>query len=153
LKIWIDNDGCPRVVRDHVFRMALKRQVHVVVVANTFFHAPSASVEVVVVNGDFNAADDHIAEQVGPGELVITSDVPLADRIVSSGGIAINSKGDIFDASNIKEKLAMRDLSHELRGAGMIRQGGQPLSQRDFGSFANAFDRILTKLSRQSLKT
>jgi len=148
--IWIDNDGCPQKVRDIVFKASLTRSIPVKIVANRYMHPPHALAEMIVVSGAFDAADDEIVDRVQSDDLVITGDIPLADRIVSKSAIALSPYGEIFTAESIKDKLAMRNLHQELRSAGMIQGGRGSLNQQDIQKFANAFDRIITKQMKTS---
>ncbi len=148
--VWIDNDACPKVVRDIDFAGCERRKVEVVVVANSFSQVPmSPLIKMVCVKGGFDVADDHIAKGVEKGDLVITSDVPLASRIVEKGAVGINSHGQIFDASNVNDLLSTRNLLQELRGGGLITGGGPPpFGPAQKKKFADSFDRMITKLAR-----
>jgi len=149
MRIWIDNDGCPKIVRDMVFRTAERLTLETMVVANRYMHVPiSPRVKMICVPGGFDEADNYIAEYVEAGDLVVTSDVPLAGRVVAKGAWAINARGDVYDSQSIGEQLAMRNLMQELRSGGEIRGGPPPLGDADKKRFADAFDRIVSKLSR-----
>lgn len=149
MRIWIDNDGCPRMARDLVFKAAERLKLPVSVVANSGMRlAPNPLFTMVVVSDAFDAADNHIAEHVGKGDLVITADVPLASRIVAKGATGLSPRGEIFDASNVAEKLSTRNLMQELRSAGDIYGGPPPLGEGDKKRFADALDRLVTSLSR-----
>ena len=146
--VWIDNDGCPARVREVVVKAAARVGFLLKVVANRYMHPPrGVRAEIIVVGSEFDAADDHIAEQVGAGHVVITADVPLAARVVEKGGTALSPHGRIFDSESIREQLAMRNLRQELRSAGEIHGGGKPLSDMDIHKFAAAFDRLVTSLT------
>lgn len=108
-------------------------------------HPPHQFVEVFSVSGDFDAADDYIANNVHLNDIVITSDIPLADRIVTAGAIAINANGEIFDKESIKEKLTFRNLNQELRSAGMISGGSGGYDQKKVYKFSNTFDRLIAQ--------
>jgi len=151
MHIWIDNDGCPRVVRDLVIRASEQRQVPVTLVSASYYgsnHNPL--VQYVRVGAGFDQADHHIAEHAGPGDLVITADIPLADRIVKKGATGISPRGEIFTPENIADKLSMRNFMAEMRSSGEVRGGPAPMDGQHKKDFANAFDRILTKLIKQS---
>jgi uncharacterized protein len=143
--IWIDNDGCPQRAREIVFKAAARNNVKVRVVANRYMHTTDPMIEMICVSGDFDAADDRIVEGVASGDLVVTGDVPLADRVVESGATAISPHGEIFTKESIKEKLALRNLRQELRGAGIMKGGGSAYDNKVVQRFANAFDRLLTQ--------
>ncbi len=147
MRIWLDNDGCPQIVRDIVFKAALKRKVAVAVVANRYMHVPPGGmIQMIAVSGAFDATDNHIAENAVPGDLVITADIPLASRIVEKGCMGLNPRGEIYTEANIRERLAMRNLMQELRSGGEIQGGPAPLGDLDKKRFADSFDRVLTSL-------
>ena len=145
MRIWIDNDGCPRMVRDLIFKVSERRKIPVSVVANSHMHLPvSTRITMFVVPGTFDAADNYIAEHVEAGDLVITSDIPLASRIVAKGALGLSTRGDVFNKDNVQERLADRNLLQELRSAGDVTGGPPPLNERDKKRFADALDRIVS---------
>lgn len=148
MKIWIDADACPRLARDLVVRFALKRKLSVVMVAGQAQHKPAfACVQLVVVPSGPDAADDYIVEHAIAGELVICSDIPLADRLLKNGVTVLDPRGNEFTEKNMGERLATRNLLADLRDSGQISSGGQPAyGERDKQQFANALDRLLTSL-------
>lgn len=147
MQMWIDNDGCPGMVRDMVFKAAIQRNVPVTLVSHSFRGTSDHPlIKYVQVEAGFDAADHYIAEHAQPGDLVVTSDVPLADRIVKKGATGLNPRGEIYTAENIADKLSTRNLMAELRSGGTIRGGPPPLANNDKKLFADAFDRLLTKL-------
>ncbi len=146
MKIFIDNDACPRKVRDIVFKAGDRLSIPIVIVANSYMHPPPGfDIRMITVNGDFDAADDRIVTEAEAGDLVITADIPLADRVVSKGAHALNPRGESYTPENIKEKLGMRDLAQELRSAGDLRGGPKPLGPKEIQAFASSFDRLLAK--------
>ena len=149
MRVWIDADACPRAAKDQVVKFALKRQFEVVLVAGQSQIKPSfACVKLIVVPSGPDAADDYLVEHAVPGELVICSDVPLADRLVKKGVAALDPRGREFDERNMGDKLAVRNLFTELRELGQVGGGQPPYGERDKQAFANSLDRILTRLSR-----
>ncbi|MFS0825314.1 YaiI/YqxD family protein [Pseudomonas phoenicis] len=149
MRIWIDADACPRPARDLVVKFALKRQLQVIMVAGQAVAKPAfAIVQLIVVPSGPDAADDYLVEHAEPGELVICSDVPLADRLVKKGVAALDPRGREFDERNMGDRLAARNLFTELRELGQVRGGQAPYGERDKQAFANALDRILTRLIR-----
>jgi uncharacterized protein YaiI (UPF0178 family) len=145
-RLWIDNDGCPQVVRELVLRGAERVKVEVHVVGNAMMKLPYGPLfKMIVVSGAFDAADNHIAEQCGEGDLVITADVPLASRVVQRGALALSPHGELFDAQSIGERLAVRNLMQELRSGGTITGGSAPFGPQDKKRFADALDRQLAK--------
>lgn len=149
MRVWIDADACPRAAKDQVVKFALKRRFEVVMVAGQALAKPAFScVRLVVVPSGPDAADDYLVEHARPGELVICSDVPLADRLVKKGVAALDPRGREFDERNMADKLAVRNLFTELREQGQMGGGQAAYGERDKQAFANALDRILTRLSR-----
>jgi len=149
MRVWIDADACPRAAKDQVVKFALKRRFEVVMVAGQALAKPAFScVRLVVVPSGPDAADDYLVEHAQPGELVICSDVPLADRLVKKGVAALDPRGREFDERNMADKLAVRNLFTELREQGQMGGGQAAYGERDKQAFANALDRILTRLSR-----
>lgn len=149
MTIWIDADACPRLAREIVFKAAERLQLSVCLVANQpMIRHHSPLITSVHVHGGFDAADDHIALQVVPGDLVVTADIPLAARVVSAGALAIDPRGDLYDETNVNERLAVRDLLADLRNDGVVTGGPPPFGPGDRKRFAATLDRTLTRLSR-----
>lgn len=150
LRVWVDADACPKLAKDQLVKFALKRQLQVVLVAGQGQIKPAfACVRLIVVPSGPDAADDYLVEHAQPGELVICSDIPLADRLVKKGVAALDPRGKEFDASNMGERLAVRNLFTELREQGQMGGGQGAYGEREKQAFANALDRILTRLQRQ----
>lgn len=153
MRIWIDNDGCPAIVRELVFAAAQRRSIPVVVVGNSQPRTPQNKLfSTVLVHGGFDAADDHVAHEAQAGDLVITSDVPLAARIVAKGATGLSSQGTVYDSSSIGDLLATRNLMQELRSGnmtGMPAGGGPPpFDARSKKRFADALDKLVVRLSK-----
>jgi hypothetical protein len=150
MKIWIDADACPRVVKEILFRASARLQVPVCLVANRSLAKHGGPlVETVVVADGFDVADDYIADNAAPADLVVTADVPLAARIVARGGVALDPRGELYTEESIGDRLAMRDLLSDLRDSGMLQGGGPaPFNLSDRNRFASALDRILTRMVR-----
>jgi len=150
LKLWVDADACPRVIKEIVFRASERLNLPVVLVANkSLAKHHSHLVESIVVPEGFDVADDYIAEQSAPDDLVITSDIPLAARIVAQGGVALDPRGDLYTEENVGERLAMRDLMMELRSGGLVQGGPSQFGMTDRQRFASALDRLLTRMQRR----
>ena len=149
MRVWIDADACPKAAKDQVVKFALKRQFEVLLVAGqSQIKPPFACVRLIVVPAGPDAADDYLVEHAVPGELVICSDVPLADRLVKKGVDALDPRGKPFDAQNMGERLAVRNLFTDLREQGQASGGQGPYGERDKQAFANSLDRLLTRLMR-----
>lgn len=152
MKLWIDADACPRIIKEIVFRASERLQVPVCLVANkSMAKAHSRLVTSVLVEEGPDAADDHIAENAAPEDLVITADIPLAARIVAKGGVALDPRGELYTEDNVGDRLSMRDLMQELRGAGLVQGGPAQFSLTDRQRFASSLDRMLTRMVRERL--
>ena len=149
MRVWIDADACPRAAKDQLVKFALKRRFEVLLVAGQAQVKPAYScVRLIVVPSGPDAADDYLVEHALPGELVICSDVPLADRLVKKGVAALDPRGKEFDEGNMGERLAVRNLFTDLREQGQVSGGQGPYGERERQAFANSLDRILTRLMR-----
>ncbi|WP_261844538.1 YaiI/YqxD family protein [Aliamphritea ceti] len=150
LTVWVDADACPNVIKDILYRAAERKQVPTVLVANQFLRVPqSAYIRSVQVAAGFDVADNYIAAHCLGDDLVITADIPLAAEVVEKGVLAINPRGELYTAENIRQRLNMRDFMAELRDAGMVSGGPPKLGQTDRQQFANQLDRLLTRLLRK----
>ena len=147
IQIYVDADACP--VKAEVYRVAERYGLKVFVVSNSPIAVPREPwIERVVVGAGMDAADDWIAERAGPGDIVITADVPLASRGVKAGAAVIAPNGKIFDDDSIGMTLATRNLLHDLRGAGEITGGPKPFTPRDRSQFLSALDRAIERIRR-----
>lgn len=150
MKIYVDADAFPNVLKDILFRAARRVGVSVVLVANKRLWVPQEELfSSVMVPGGPDEADDKIVELIEPGDLVITADIPLADRVVTKNAYAVNPRGELYTETNIKHRLAMRDLMHELREEGAISGGPPSFNKKDVQTFTNQLDRFLTKHVKQ----
>lgn len=146
MRIWVDADACPNVIKEILYRAAKRVQVPLVLVANSFIKTPpSKFIKSVQVSSGFDVADKHIAEHLDAGDLVITADIPLAAEAIDRGGHALNPRGTFYTIENIKERLVMRDLMDELRGSGIQTGGPDALNQSNRHAFANQLDSFLAK--------
>jgi len=146
VRIWVDADACPAVIKDILYRACERVRVELTLVANQPLRVPrSPLIRTVRVASGFDVADRHIAEHVAPGDLVITADIPLAAEVVAKGASALNPRGELYTEENIGERLAIRDMMDELRSSGAVGGGPPALSQRDRQVFANALDRLLAR--------
>ncbi|MDX1901443.1 MAG: YaiI/YqxD family protein [Gammaproteobacteria bacterium] len=149
MRIWVDADACPKVIKDILFHAAMRTKTPLVLVANHALPAPlSPYITKLQVNAGFDVADNKIAQNVEPGDLVITADIPLADAVIDQGAIALNPRGDLYSTANIKERLSMRNFSTDLRSSGVHTGGPAPLSKKEIQTFANALDKVLTRSKR-----
>jgi len=146
MKIYADADALPNAIKDILFRAAERLALPLVLVADKYIKGPpSPHISSVAVPGGLNAADDRIVELVREGDLVITADIPLADRVVTKGAYALDPRGELYTEENVKQRLAMRDLLNELRSGGEITGGPPAFGRKDRQAFANALNGFLTK--------
>lgn len=149
MKIWVDADACPAVIKEIIIRAAERRKIITTFVANQPIKLPPSQVlNAIQVGSGFDVADDEIVKRLEPGDLVITQDIPLADEVLSSGGLAMNPRGEAYTLANIKARLNMRDFMETLRASGVHSGGPAPLNQSDRKNFADQLDRLLTKLCK-----
>ena len=148
MALYIDADACP--VKEEAKRVAHRHKLRVYVVSNGGIRPdPHPMVETVVVPDGPDVADMWIAERVGAGDICVTSDVPLADRVVKAGAVAIKPDGEVFDATSIGNALAMRDLMTDLRSADPFRQGGgRPFSKADRSRFLDRLEALARRSAR-----
>jgi len=152
MRIWVDADACPVVVRGILFRAADRTGVQLTLVANQPLSTPSSgNINTLQVPRGFDVADDEIVRRLEPGDLVITSDIPLAAEVIEKGGHALSPRGELHTKENIGAKLNMRDFMDTMRSSG-VEMGGGPSAygQRDKQEFANKLDRFLTKYAGDS---
>lgn len=146
MRIWVDADACPNVIKEILFRAADRVGVELVLVANQPLRVPRwPNVRTLQVASGFDGADRRIVAELEPGDLVITADIPLAAAVVAKHCLALNPRGELYTEANVRERLAMRNLMDELRGAGQLAGGPAPLDKGDRQAFANALDRVLAK--------
>ena len=149
MNIWVDADACPVVIREILFRAAMRTGVKVTLVANQPIRVPASPlVDLVQVSPGFDVADNEIVKRAVGGDLVITADIPLAAEVMGNGAHALSPRGELYSTDTIRQRLNMRDFMDTLRASG-IHTGGPPaLSKSDRQSFANHLDRLLTRYAR-----
>ena len=149
MKIWVDADACPVVIKDILFRAAERTRVTVTLVANQPINIPkSRFIKFVQVTQGFDVADNEIVNRLDSGDLVITSDIPLAADAIEKGGTALSPRGELYTANNIKARLNMRDFMESLRSTGVETGGPSALSQSDRKLFADHLDKILNRQAK-----
>jgi uncharacterized protein YaiI (UPF0178 family) len=147
MKIWVDADACPVVIKEILFRAAERTQVQTTLLANHFLKIPPSKViSFVQVSSGFDIADDEIVKRAVQGDLVITADIPLAAEVVEKGCLALNPRGELYTMSNIKQRLNIRDFMDTMRASGIQTGGVPPISQADRQAFANNLDKLLAKI-------
>jgi uncharacterized protein YaiI (UPF0178 family) len=145
--IWIDADACPKLVKEIIYKISHRLQLHVVLVANkSMFIPPSPLIRQVTVKLGADVADNYIVEQVKENDIVITADLPLAAFIVEKKAIGLNVRGEIYTEDNVRERLSMRDFMKELRDNGVITGGPESFGPKDAERFTNAINKILNSM-------
>jgi len=146
MHIWVDADACPAVIKEILFRASQRTQIPMTLVANHAMRIPNQpQLRFIQVTPGFDVADNFIVQQLQPGNIVITADIPLAAEVIEKKGVAINPRGTLYTESNIRQRLAMRNFMEEMRSIGQASGGPPPLSQTDRQAFANSLDRLLAK--------
>lgn len=146
MNIWVDADACPVVIKDILYRAAERTGVQVTLVANQPLQIPkSHHIRFVQVGQGFDVADNEIVKRLAAGDLVITSDIPLAAEAIEKGAKALSPRGELYTPENIRARLTMRDFMETLRASGVDTGGPPALNQNDRKAFANHLDRFLTR--------
>ena len=148
-RIYVDADACP--VKDEIYRVALRHGLPVSVVAGNFIRVPhDPLIERVAAGSGMDAADDWIAERAGKGDIVITSDIPLASRCVKAGAEVIAPNGKPFTESSIGMALAVRNLMTDLRSSGEVTGGPKSFDPRDRSTFLSTLDQAIRRIQRRA---
>lgn len=151
MQIWVDADACPKVIKEILFRAATRTKISLTLVANqTLPIPPSPFIRSVQVPAGFDVADNEIVKRVTAGDLVITSDLPLAAEVIEKGGKVLSHRGEWYSAANIRPLLNMRDFMDNLRASGIQTGGPPPMSQSERQAFASHLDRFLASQVKQS---
>jgi len=151
MKIWVDADACPGMIREVLFRAANRTGVALTLVANQPVRTPpSRHIDSLQVAAGFDVADNEIVRRAGAGDLVITSDIPLAAEVIDKGCHALSPRGEFYSKDNVRARLNMRDFMETLRSSGVATGGPPALGQKDRQAFANQLDRWLTRHAGRS---
>ncbi|MBN1983585.1 MAG: YaiI/YqxD family protein [Chitinivibrionales bacterium] len=146
MKIIIDADACPRVIKEILCRATERLHLQLILVSNQYIRTvPLPHIRNIVVAEGADEADDKIVEIVDDEDVVITADIPLADRVVRKGGFAMDPRGDLYTVDTINQRLAMRNFMDGLRTCGVATGGPPPFNAADKQKFANQFDRFMTE--------
>ena len=144
MRIWVDADACPKVIKEILFRAAIRTKTLTILVSNSPLSTPSSSyITKIQVMAGFDVADEKIISGLEPGDLVITADIPLAAAAVNKACVALNPRGELYSESNIKQRLSIRNFSDSLRSSGVITGGPDKLSKKEIQNFSNNLDWIL----------
>jgi len=148
MKIWVDADACPVVIKEILFRAAERTRIEAILVANQPMRVPPSKViSAMQVPSGFDVADDEIVKRAEAGDVVITSDIPLAAEVIEKGALALSPRGELLTKANIKARLNMRDFLDTLRASGEHTGGPSAMTQADRKTFADQLDRLLSKAS------
>jgi uncharacterized protein YaiI (UPF0178 family) len=146
MKIWVDADACPVVIKEILYRAAIRAEIPLTLVANQMLRVPpSPWIRAMQVPSGFDVADQRIVQEVASGDLVVSADVPLAALVVAKGARVIDPRGELLDKNNIQERLTMRNFMETLRNSGIETGGPAALSAADRQAFANQLDRLLAR--------
>jgi len=146
MQIIVDADACPKIIKEILFRAAEKNNIQTTVVANTHIRTPQSTLfKSLKVAATYNEADDKITEIIHDGDLVITADIPLADRAIKKGALALDPRGELYSEENIGTRLAVRNLMTELRESGLQTGGPPPIGNREKQRFAQNLQAIIQK--------
>jgi hypothetical protein len=149
VKIWVDADAAPKPIKEVVFRVSRRLRIPVRLVANRFQQTPRFKMILSIqVSAGADVADDYIVDHCEAGDIVITQDIPLADRVIEKGAHVLQPRGGALTAANIKQRLSVRDFMDDLRGTGVQTGGPPPFSTKDRQRFANELDRLVSQLRR-----
>ncbi|MDP2169557.1 MAG: YaiI/YqxD family protein [Rhodocyclaceae bacterium] len=146
MKIWVDADACPAAIKDILYRAANRAQLPLTLIANQMLRVPpSPWIRALQVQSGFDVADQRIVQEVVAGDLVISADIPLAAQVVAKGALVLDPRGDLLDASNIQERLTLRNFMDGLRSGGVETGGPAAFSAADRQAFANRLDGLLAR--------
>ena len=144
MRIWVDADACPVVVKDILYRAAERTGVMLTLVANRSLRVPASKhIAFVQVSAGLDVADNEIVKRIRPGDLVITADIPLAAAVIDKGALALDPRGELYSKENITSRLYVRDLMESFRATGIETQGPPPMNQKDRQRFANNLHKLL----------
>lgn len=150
MKIWVDADACPAVIKEFLYRVAERKGLEMVLVANKPLRIPARpGISFIHVEMGSDVADNEIVRQLEAGDLVITADIPLAASVLAKGGHALNPRGELYSSATIGAKLSVREFMDTLRGSGVITGGPPPLASQDKQAFADQLEKLLTKLLKK----
>ncbi|MFV1921522.1 MAG: YaiI/YqxD family protein [Methylotenera sp.] len=150
MKIWVDADACPVVIKEILYRAAMRAQIETILVANKLLRVPpSPFLRAVQVASGFDVADNRIVQELAPGDLVITADIPLAAQVINNHGHALNPRGEFYSNENIQERLTMRNFMEELRASGVETTGPSAFSSADRKAFAAQLDKFIVNQSKR----
>ncbi len=147
MRIWVDADACPKVIKEILFRAARRTGLQLTLVANHAVAVPAdKNITALQVSAGFDVADNEIVQRCESNDLVITADIPLAAEILEKGAHALNPRGELYDKDTIRQRLTMRDFMETMRATGVQTGGPAAISQTDRQAFANQLDKLIVRL-------
>ena len=151
MKIWVDADACPVAIKEILFRASVRTGINVTLIVNQQIPIPrSPTIKMIQVSSGFDTADEEILKRLEPGDLVITSDIPLASDAIGKDGLVLSPRGERLTKDNIGARLNMRDFMESMRASGVATGGPAALSQSDRKAFADELDKLLSKETRNA---
>lgn len=151
MQIWVDGDACPGAIKEILYRVAERLELHVTLVANQLLRVPASRfIHALQVPSGCDVADAEIVRRLARGDLVVTGDIPLAADVLAKGAFALNPRGEFYTEDNIAQQLSMRRFMDELRSGGVDTGGPAPFGQADRQQFANQLDRHLRRHATKS---
>ena len=146
MKIWVDADACPKVIKEILYRASKRVGIPLTLVANRPLKPPhSELVNTIVVPDGLDVADNRIILEMKAGDLVITADIPLAAEVIENEGFALNPRGEFYTKDNVRHRLSIRNFMDDLRSSGVDTGGPAAFGQKDRQTFANELDKFLLK--------
>lgn len=146
MTIWVDADACPVAIKEILFRAAERTRTDTILVANQPMRTPNGRyVRSLQVSSGFDVADDEIVRRAEAGDLIITSDIPLAAEVIEKDCLVLSPRGEWLDRNNVRQRLNIRDFMDTMRASGAHTGGPPPLGQADKQAFANKLDSYLTR--------
>jgi len=146
MKIWVDADACPGVIKEILFKAAQRTRIPMTLVANHAMRLPQQHwIDFIQVGQGFDVADNAIVKRIVSGDLLITADIPLASEAIAKGATALNPRGELYTLDNIQARLTVRNFMDAVRSSGVNTGGPPPLNQQDRQAFANQLDRFIQR--------
>ncbi|WP_096085695.1 YaiI/YqxD family protein [Agaribacterium haliotis] len=150
MHIWVDADACPRPVKETLFRLSQRTALSVTLVANHALPKPALkTIRTIQVSAGFDVADNYIVQHICEGDLLISSDIPLAAEVLPLGAMVLTPRGERYNQDNIQQRLDMRNFMETMRASGEQSGGPPPFNNADKARFANALDRLVAKYGMQ----
>ncbi|MBO1255920.1 YaiI/YqxD family protein [Alteromonas sp. 5E99-2] len=140
--MWVDADACPNVIKDVLFKASTRTKIPLTLIANQYLRTPSIRwITAVQVDQGFDEADNELVRRANAGDIVITSDIPLADELIDKGVRVLTPRGEVLEKENIKSRLNIRDFMDTMRSSGVQTGGPPPMSTSEKQAFSNALDK------------